>query len=90
MSVLFSSSSSLNWVLQTQRSTLNSELAKLPFRFEGNEVKVKVNLTFAIQQSNLSDTATSLVEKTELALNNAKLSVDTAMPIDAALAEPKA
>ncbi|MFT4887403.1 MAG: diguanylate cyclase (GGDEF)-like protein [Pseudohongiellaceae bacterium] len=70
----------------TEVDSLNNELAKLPFRFKGNEVKV--NLTFAIQQSSLSDTATSLIEKTELALKKAKLSVDTPMPIDAALAEP--
>jgi diguanylate cyclase len=70
----------------TEVDSLNKDLAKLPFRFKGNEVKV--NLTFAIQQSSLSDTATSLIQKTELALKKAKLSVDTAMPIDAALAEP--
>jgi diguanylate cyclase (GGDEF)-like protein len=71
----------------TEVVSLNSELAKLPFRFKGNEVKV--NLTFAIQQSSLSDTATSLIEKTELALKKAKLAV-AAMPIDAAMAEPPA
>lgn len=57
--------------------SLNIELVKLPFRFKGSEVKVQ--LTFAVQQSTLNDTANSLMEKTELALEHAKLSTDTAV-----------
>lgn len=56
---------------------LNIELVKLPFRFKGREVKVQ--LTFAMQQSTLNDTATSLIEKTELALEQAKLLADAAV-----------
>jgi diguanylate cyclase len=66
---------------------LGIELAKLPFRFKGSEVKVQ--FTFAIEQSSLNDTAASLIERTELALNKAKLSSDAAMPTETALTEPK-
>ena len=66
---------------------LDIELAKLPFRFKGSEVKVK--LTFAIEQSSLNDTASSLIERTELALVKAKLSSDAAMPTETVPTETK-
>jgi diguanylate cyclase (GGDEF)-like protein len=66
---------------------LDIELAKLPFRFKGSEVKVK--LTFAIEQSSLNDTASSLIERTELALNKAKLPSDAAMPTETVPTETK-
>lgn len=72
----------------TQIDSLSSDLAKLPFRFKGNEVKVQ--LTFATQQSTLNDTATSLLEKVEQALEKAKLSSSAAMPLATATAETKA
>lgn len=59
----------------SQIDSLSSELAKLPFRFKGNEVKVQ--LTFAIEQSTLKDTAASLIEKMELTLKKAKLTPRT-------------
>lgn len=54
--------------------SLSSELAKLPFRFKGNEVTV--TLSFAVEQSTLSDSASSLLEKVELALEKTKASPD--------------
>ncbi|HAG71658.1 MAG TPA: hypothetical protein DCL66_05595 [Gammaproteobacteria bacterium] len=66
---------------------LDIELVKLPFRFKGSEVKVQ--LTFAIEQSSLNDTASSLINRLELALNEAKLSSDAAMSTETVQIETK-